>query len=388
MGVVVTNIDINNYSVVSFPVKGEVKVRYRDLSISDAVFRNELLRAVEHKLCCGELLMGSSVEKLENLISEFCGSHHCVAVSSGTDAIYLALRAFNIGLGDEVIVPAMSWVATVNAVIMAGAQPIFVDIRDDLNINADLIIKSITKKTKAILPVHYTGRLCDIIRINEIAKNFNLVVIEDAAQSFGARLPNTNLSQISHAVTYSLNPMKIFPGFGEVGAILVNDENIANHLRSLRYLGTINKEVCIEPSLNFKVDEIQAAMMLVSFSRVDSSIERRLEIAKKYGDSLGKYVKCPVSPSGPDDKRSVFFDYTIISERRNNLACYLADRGVEIKIRHPLLLTQHPCMRDYALPMPNAEKLVDKILSLPIHEKLTDTQVDYVIEVIRSFFES
>lgn len=383
-----TKIDFGKYSVVSFPIKGDVKVRYRDLSVSDPVFRNELLRAVEDKLCSGELLMGSSVEKLEKIISEFCGSQYCVAVSSGTDAIYLALRAFNIGPGDEVIVPAMSWVATVNAVIMAGANPIFVDIRDDLNINSDLIIQSITKKTKAILPVHYTGRLCDIIHINEIAKKYNLVVIEDAAQSFGAQLQNSNACQISEAVAYSLNPMKIFPSFGEVGAILVNDEEVANHLRSLRYLGTINKEIWIEPSLNFKVDEIQAAMMLVSFSRVASSIERRLEIAKSYGDSLGRYVECPTSPTSPNDKRSVFFDYTIITEKRDDLGRYLADRGIEIKIRHPLLLTQHPCMSDYTRIMPNAELLVDKILSLPIHEKLTDAQVDYIIEHIKSFFEN
>jgi len=362
------------------------KVRYRDLSIDDPALRASLLRVVDELLRDGRLLMGPAVERWEELVADYCGARYCVGVSSGTNAIYLALRAFDIGAGDEVIVPAMSWVATANAVALAGATPVFVDIGDDLNIDVAATEAAITPRTRAILPVHYTGRLCDMAAIGALAKRHGLLVIEDAAQAFGAANEAGRAGGFGDAAAFSLNPMKVFPGFGEVGAVLVDDPQIGERLRALRYLGTVNKEVCVEPSLNHKIDTIQAAMMLVSYDRVEPALVRRVEIAARYGERLKGLVGCPESPRSPTDRRSVFFDYTITTPRRTELRRFLEGKGIEVKIRHPLLMSQQPAYRHLeARGLPNAERLVKQILSLPIHEKLTDDQIDYVVESIAEF---
>src|SRR5215470_6221716 len=192
------------------------KVRYRDLAVDDPELRQRLLAAVDEVLRSGRLLMGPAVEQWERLVADYCGARFCIGVSSGTDAIFLALKACGVEPGDEVIVPAMSWVATVNAVVVAGAVPVFVDIRDDLNIDVDQIEAAITSKTRTILPVHYTGRLCDMPAIRAIAARHGLRVVEDAAQAFGAADGNGRAGGLGDASAFSLNPMKVFPGYGEV----------------------------------------------------------------------------------------------------------------------------------------------------------------------------
>ena len=363
------------------------RVRYRDLAVDDPEQRARLLRVVDEVLRSGQLLMGPAIERWEELVAQYCGARHCVGVSSGTNALYLALRALDIGPGCEVIVPAMSWVATANAVVLAGATPVFADIGDDLNLDVADAEAAITPRTRAILPVQYTGRLCDMAAIKRLADRHGLLVIEDASQAFGATdAEGRRAGGFGDAAAFSLNPMKLFPAFGEVGAVLVNDAVVAERIRALRYVGTVNKEVCVEPSLNHKIDTLQAAMMLVSFDWIEPAIVRRLEIARQYGECLAGIVGCPESPSSLADRRSVFFDYTITSPRRSELRRFLEGRGIEVKIRHPLLMPQQPALRHLdRRPLPNAERLVREILSLPIHEKLTDEQVGYVVEQVVEF---
>jgi dTDP-4-amino-4,6-dideoxygalactose transaminase len=368
------------------PALSNPKVRYRNLSVDDVELRERLLNVVDELLRDGRLLAGPAVEQWEELVAKYCRARYCVGVSAGTNALYLALRAFDIGPGDEVIVPALSWIATANAVVLAGANPVFVDIGNDLNIDVDDAEAAITPRTRAILPVHYTGRLCDMRSIGALAKRHDLLVIEDAAQAFGAADEGGRAGGFGDAAAFSLNPMKVFPGFGEVGAVLVNDTEICERVRALRYLGTVNKEICVEPSLNHKIDTIQAAMMLVSYDRVEPALVRRLEIASLYGERLKDLVGCPEAPRSTADRRSVFFDYTITTPRRTEMRRFLESRGIEVKIRHPLLMPQQPAYRHLnQRPLPNAERLVKQILSLPIHEKLTDREIDYVADSISSF---
>jgi dTDP-4-amino-4,6-dideoxygalactose transaminase len=371
------------------PALPNARVRSRDLSIEAPELRARLLHVVDALLRDGRLLMGPAVEQWEQLVANCCGARYCVGVSSGTDAIYLALRAFDIGRGDEVIVPAMSWIATANAVVLAGATPVFADVGDDLNIDVSDAEAAITARTRAILPVHYTGRLCDMTSIGTLAERHGLLVIEDAAQAFGAADDAGRAGGFGHAAAFSLNPMKVFPGFGEVGAVLVDDPNICERLRAMRYLGTVNKEICVEPSLNYKIDTIQAAMMLVSYDWVEPAIVRRLEIASRYCRRLKDLVGCPEAPRSTADRRSVFFDYTITTPRRTEMRRFLEAAGIEVKIRHPLLMSQQPAYRHLnRRPLPNAEYLVKRILSLPIHEKLDDGQIDYVADQVSTFISS
>jgi dTDP-4-amino-4,6-dideoxygalactose transaminase len=368
------------------PTLANPRVRYRNLSIDDPELRARLLNVIDGLLRDGRLLMGSAVETWEELVANYCGTRYCVGVSSGTNALYLALRAFDIGPGDEVIVPALSWIATANAAALTGATPVFVDVGNDLNIDVHDAEAAITPRTRAILPVHYTGRLCDMASIAALAQHHGLLVIEDAAQAFGAATEGCRAGSFGDAAAFSLNPMKVFPGFGEVGAVLMNHPEVCERVRALRHLGTVNKEICVEPSLNHKIDTIQAAMMLVSYDCVEPALTRRIEIASLYCRRLKDLVGCPEAPHSVADRRSVFFDYTITTTRRTELRRFLENRGIEVKIRHPLLMSQQPAYRHLnRRPLPNADRLVGQILSLPIHEKLTDGDINHVVDSISSF---
>ena len=306
-------------------------------------------------------------------------------MSSGTDAVYLALRSVGIGPGDEVITTPLSWIATLNAIHMCGGVPVFVDIGEDLNLNADLIEEAITQRTKAIVPVHFTGRLCDMEKICSIARKHHLLVVEDAAQAFGANINGTKAGAFADAGAFSFNPMKVLPAYGEAGAVVTGSRETYEKLLSLRYLGTVEREVCYYPSLNSKIDALQAAMLMVSLNYFESNTNRRLEIAQCYSDALAGVVKCPPIPPGGVG-RSVFFDYTIITESRDELRAYLGEHGIETKIKHLTLMPNQPAYTH--LPrtaLPVADNMVTRILSLPIYDKLSASDVEYVTDRVRAF---
>ena len=325
--------------------KNEVKkpkVRYRDLSVSNLEQKNEILKAVDRVLTHGQFMLGPEVETLEKKIAKYCNTKYCVGLSSGTDALNLALRSYNIGPGDEVITTPLSWVATFNSIQYCGATPVAVDICEDLNINADLIENAITEKTKALMPVHFTGRLCDMEKISQIANKHNLLVIEDAAQAFGARINGVYAGAFGDAGCFSFNAMKVLPGYGEMGAVLTNDKDIYDQLISLRYLGFDTKgEICFYPSLNNKIDTLLASMMLTSFKYFDENFNTRIKISNYYSDNLSDYVVCPIL-NNDKDVHCTFFDYTIIAEDRDNLKHFLEGKGIETKIKHSVLMNNQP----------------------------------------------
>jgi dTDP-4-amino-4,6-dideoxygalactose transaminase len=361
-------------------------VRFRDLRVDDPVRKAELLDAVDRVLTHGRLLMGGEVETFERAVAEYCGTSYCVGVSSGTDALYMALRAAGVGPSDEVITTPLSWIATLNAIHLCGATAVFVDVRDDLNIDPALIEGAITPRTKAVVPVHFTGRVCDMDAIIDVAGRHGLTVVEDAAQAFGAHVGGRPAGSFGHVNAFSLNPMKVLAGYGEAGAVTTNDGEVYEALLALRYLGTVNKEVCYYPSLNFKIDTLQAAMLLVSLKYVENAIKSRLRVAAYYEGALSGVVRTPVVPRGAG-RRDVFFDFTVRADRRDGLQQYLTRCGVETKVKHPILMPDQPA---YAhLPrgsIPVADRLVSKILCLPIHEKLTDDELAYIVSCVKDFY--
>ncbi len=360
-----------------------IKVPLLDLSIKDATLRNALLNAVDGVLQHGRFILGPEHDQFETAIAEYCGAEYCVGVGSGSAALYMALRALDIGPGDEVITTPMTWVATTNAVVLCGATPVMVDIDDGFNMDPDRLEAAITGKTKAILPVHFTGHMCDITDIIEIADRHGIPVIEDAAQAFGATFNGRKAGSFGKIGCFSMNPMKVFRGYGEAGAIVTNDADIAERVKSLRYNGTINKENCREASINGRLDTIQAAMLLVNLGRVDALIEARQRVAEHYTQQLSNVVGCPHEKPGHVHS---YYSYTIVTEQRDALKQHLADNGVETKIQHPFLMTQHDAYRGRIVAdIPNAERLVQRILSIPSHEDLDKDALDYVAEQIRDF---
>lgn len=201
-----------------------MKVRYLDLSVRDQLHKEQLLAAVDKVLSHGIFILGPEVKEFEKKIADCCGRKYALGLSSGTDALYVALRALGIGPGDEVITTPLSWIATLNAISVAGATPVFADIGPDLNMDPGLIENLITSRTKAVVPVHYTGQMCDMFRICEIAERNHLVVIEDAAQSFSANINGRTAGSFGKISCFSMNPMKVFHSYGEAGAVVTDDE--------------------------------------------------------------------------------------------------------------------------------------------------------------------
>ncbi len=362
-----------------------MKIPYLDLRVEDKNKKQALLDSVDTVLSHGRIVLGPEVSRFEDEIAGLCTTRFAVGVGSGTDALYLALRSLGIGPGDEVITTPLSWIATANAIALCGATPVFVDIDEDLNINVDLIPAAITDKTRAILPVHFTGKMCDMPRIIEIASAHpGVVVVEDAAQAFGAKLNGMPAGSFGTIGAFSMNPMKVLNAYGEAGVAVTNDADLNEKLISLRYAGTINKEDCHTPSINGRLDTIQAAMMLVELGYLDEKIARRREIARFYSEALKDVVACPEEPEG---YFHVYYSYTIRSGKRDELKEFLASRGVETKIQHPILMPFHTAYRDkYASSnLPMARRVVGEILCIPNHEGMRDEEVEYVAACVREF---
>jgi len=367
------------------PPPGGWRVRLLDLSVRDPDFRAALLDAVGRVLDHGRFILGPEHDEFERAVADWCGRKWCVGVGSGTDALYLALRALDLGPGDEVITTPLTWVATTNAIVLTGATPVFADVDSDFNIDPGRIEALIGPRTRAIVPVHFTGRMCDMAAIAAIARDNGLRLVEDAAQSFGAEYRGKPAGGFGDVACFSMNPMKVFNAFGEAGAVVTDDEALRDRLASLRYAGTINKEDCHWPSINGRLDTVQAAMMLVNLPRVRDRIAARQRVAARYTAALGNVVGCPRAKDG---FRHSWYSYTIVAERRDALKAFLAEKGVETKIQHPLLTPHHAAYRGkFTVDIPNAEHLVRRILCLPLHEDLGDDDIAYVADCVRAFYE-
>jgi dTDP-4-amino-4,6-dideoxygalactose transaminase len=363
-----------------------MKVPFLDLRVTDPAERAELLDAVATVLDHGRIVMGPEVERLESRLAVSCGRRYAVAVGSGTHALWLALKALDLKLGDEVITTSLSWIATANAIKLAGGTPVFADVGDDLNIDPASVARLITPQTRAIVPVHYTGRMCDMNSLLELAAKHNLTVIEDAAQAFGATYHGKTAGSYGMLAAFSMNPMKVLAGCGEAGAIVTDDDAIKERLVSLRYNGCVNRELCVDPALNGRIDTLEAAILLRRLDRLPALIAARRRNAAAYQQLLSPVVDTPpISPFGED----VFYTYTIRADRRDELKQHLESCGIETKIQHPYLMPEQPAYKPQARgEFTHAQTLKSRFLCLPIHEKLTRDQVEYVATQVQSFYRT
>lgn len=360
------------------------RIPFLDLRVEDEKSRQELLSAVDAVLRHGRLLLGPEVQELEERIALRCGRKYGVGVNSGTDAVYLALKSLDIGSGDEVVTTALSWIATANGIALTGATPVFADIRDDLNIDPASVRKLITSKTKAIVPVDYTGKVCQMDALSSIAQEHGVALVEDAAQAFDASYRGRKAGSFGVLSCFSMNPMKVFAACGEAGMILTDRRDLYELLISLRYNGTVNKEECIRVSLNGRLDTLQAAILLRRLQGVAGLIEKRRQIAAWYDELLAGIVETPKEVEG---ERDVYYTYHIRTDQRDALKTHLEANGIETKIHHPILMPEQPAYRDSARgDFPNAKRMLKRILCIPSHEKLSREDVNYVAACVRQFF--
>jgi dTDP-4-amino-4,6-dideoxygalactose transaminase len=370
------------------------KVPFLDLRITDKKVKKSLLKAIDRVFTHGRIILGPEVEKFEKKVADYCGRKYAVGVNSGTDALILGLKSLGIGQGDEVITTSLSWVATANSIALIGAQPVFADILDDLNIDPVSVEKMITDKTKAIMPVHYTGRVCNMDDLGKISRKYKIPIIEDASQSFGALRRCSGQAGWQKAgswgkvVCFSMNPMKILGGVGEAGVILTDEYEIYDKLIDLRYNGTVHKEECRFVSLNGKIDTIQAAVLLERFRFFEDFIERRRKNASFYFAQI-KNVKEIKLPYEKSIERNIYYTFTLRAENRDKLKEYLEKCGIETKIQHPILMADQPVYRNYPRDnIKNAKKILTEILCIPIHEKLRKKELVYIANSIKKFYSN
>ena len=368
-----------------------MKVRFFDLRVKDKKLNKELISSVKKVFSHGQVLLGPEVDQFEKKIAKMTGSKYAIGVGSGSSALYLALKSIGVKKGDEIITTPLTWIITLNAIAECGAIPVCVDIDEDFNIDPKKIVKAITKKTKAIIPVHFTGLMCKMDQINSIAKKYNLKVIEDAAQAFGAKYNGKKVGSFSDVASFSFNVMKNVGGFGEAGAVTTNNKKIFELVKMLRYTGTksdpkkIISNECYHVALNHKIDTVHAAMLLVLLKYFKKKMAKRVEIANIYNKELQSIVKCP-SISSPGTSHGLY-TYAIQTDHRDKLMNYLSENGIQNKIYHIPLASDAPIFKKYRrFETPVARKVLAKILSLPAHEKITSSQQAYVIEKIKIFF--
>ena len=362
------------------------RVPFLDLRVLDPEERQDILDAVARVLDHGRILLGPEVEEFEQVVAAHVGRAHAVGCNSGTDALIVALKALRIGPGDEVIVPALSFVATANAVSVTGAKPVFADIDDDLNLSVASAASLITKATKAIVPVHWTGLLCKMDALCDLAREAGLHIVEDSSQAFDAAIGSRKAGSFGTIGCFSMNSMKVFASLGEAGMLVTADPDLYQRSVTLRYHGLVNREYCIELAQNSRLDTIQAAALLVRFKKLDAVINARRRNAEALNNRLSNHVVVPREPSG---QRHVFYTYTIQTDRRDTLQSYLTSQEIETKVQHPLLMSQHPLYKEHARgSWVNADRLKDRVLCLPSNEKITANQLDLVADAVVRFFNS
>lgn len=368
--------------MTTFLSNAGTKVPFLDLRV-DAQERKRLLDAISRVFEHGRFIIGPEVAQFEALIAKYCHRKFAIGTGSGTDALFLALKALKIGAGDEVITTSLSWIATTNAIAMTGATVVFADIGDDLNIDPESVKNLITNKTKAIVPVHYAGKICNMSELRQIANQHNVKLVEDAAQAFGATYQGKRAGSFGDVACFSMNPMKVFAACGEAGMVLTDDAEVHERMIALRYNGTINKEVCIATSLNGRLDTIQAAILIQRLNHIDEIIAQRRKNALFYNKYIAEFVRVPFEQL---HERDIYYTYQIQTSRRDALKKYLEEKGIEVKIQHPLLMCEQSIYQKLlSQPVPRAERLVKEILCLPIHEKLEQAQLEYVVEAVKDF---
>jgi dTDP-4-amino-4,6-dideoxygalactose transaminase len=362
-------------------------IPYVDLGGLTATIKDELLAVVEDVLLSGQYVLGPEVSAFEKEFAEYCGTKYCLGVASGTDALVLVLKALGVGPGDEVITAPNSFVASGAAIALTGARPVFCDVDEDLNIDPDKLEAAITPRTKALMPVHLTGRVARMPEINDIAGRHNLAVIEDAAQGVSAARDGRRAGSWGTAGCFSLHPLKNLHAFGDGGAITTNDQRIVDYVRQARNLGLKTRNECEFWCDHSRLDSIHAAMLRVQLRHMDAWNQERRRLASRYNEALRPYV---IVPDEREGEYCTWQTYVVQSERRDELFDYLVAGGVDCKVHYPIPIHQQECARDLGYSendFPVTRKVVGRILSLPLFPGLADEAQDRVIELIRSFHE-
>jgi dTDP-4-amino-4,6-dideoxygalactose transaminase len=363
------------------------EVAFLDLRATYLEIKDELDAAYRRVMNSGWYILGEEVTAFEREFAEYCGTKHCVGVANGLEALQLILRSYGIGPDDEVIVPANTYIATWLAVSNAGATvaPVEPDPKT-LNLDPRRVESAITRKTKAILPVHLYGQPADMKPINDIARRHGLKVIEDAAQAHGARYRDRRVGSLGDAAGWSFYPTKNLGAYGDAGAVTTDDDELADRVRVLRNYGSKSKYYNEEKGINSRLDELQAALLRVRLKHLDEWNSRRARIAAKYLEELRETeLMLPGVCEGADP---VWHLFVVRSNRRDELQSHLKGRGINTLVHYPVpphLQKAYPGLALTAESLPITEAIHREVLSLPMGPHLTNSASAQVVDAVRSF---
>lgn len=348
-----------------------------------------ILGMVDSVFSSGRLILGSQVEEFEKVFSSYCSVHYGVGVNSGTDALFLALKALGIHTGDEVITVANTAVPTVAAIRAAGAHPVFADLEEDsFLIDANKIEAVLTERTKCILPVHLYGQPADMDPILKIAEAHSLKVIEDCAQAAGATYHNKKVGSMGDIGAFSFYPTKILGGYGDGGMAITEAQEHYQKLKRLRYYGMEREYYAEEEGYNSRLDEVQAALLSLKLKTLDESVKKRRKLAGIYSRELVS-VGDIIIPRVMERREHQFYAYTIKTRYRDELQLFLKKDDIETKVNYPVPIH---LMRGYSFldyqegDLPVTERLAGQILSLPLYPELSFPDVERVIGSVKRFF--
>ncbi|MFO8151682.1 DegT/DnrJ/EryC1/StrS family aminotransferase [Thioalkalivibrio sp.] len=356
----------------------DLKRQYQDL-------RGEIDAAVTEVLESTRFILGPNVHALESELAEYLGVTHAISCASGTDALHLALRAADLGPGDEVITTPFTFIATAEAIRYVGAEPVFVDIDPrTFNIDPEAVARAITPRTRAILPVHLFGQPADMPALTRLAEDHLLLLIEDCAQSFGAHIDGVQTGSATAFGCFSFFPSKNLGGFGDGGLITTNCTPAAERLLKLRNHGSRVRYHHDEIGYNSRLDEIQAAILRVKLKRIDAFNQARRRVAARYAEALADVAV--ETPFEDGIGLHVYHQYTVLTERREAVMAALQEADIGHAIYYPIPLHRQAAFdsRDAPPPdLPVAESVAARCLSLPVFPELEDAQVDFIAERIR-----
>lgn len=361
-------------------------IKFLDLHKINERFRCELDAAVKRVLDSGWYLLGQEVERFEADFAAYCGVKHCIGVANGLDALSLVIKAYGFGSGDEIIVPANTYIASILAISANGCTPVLVEPDWETRlIDVDRIEAEITSKTKAIMVVHLYGRAVEMEKIWEIARKYNLKIIEDSAQAHGAKYKGLRCGNLGDASGFSFYPGKNLGCLGDGGAVTTNDDELATKIRAIRNYGSDYKYHHIYRGTNSRLDEVQAAWLGVKLPHLDEDNAKRRSIAERYIREIkNPIIELPAFPIDPEGH--VWHVFAVTSKDRDRLDKYLTDNGIQTNIHYPIPPHKQGAYAELSgLSFPISEKMHREILSLPMSPVLTGEEVSIVIDTINGF---
>jgi dTDP-3-amino-2,3,6-trideoxy-4-keto-D-glucose/dTDP-3-amino-3,4,6-trideoxy-alpha-D-glucose/dTDP-2,6-dideoxy-D-kanosamine transaminase len=364
----------------------QVKFSYLDRQFANV---DAYLADLREFVTTGDFTLGAPVRQFEQRFAELCRMPHAIGVGSGTDALAISLKMLGVGPNDEVITTPTTFFATVGAIVMTGARPVFVDSEDGFVIDSSKIEAAITPRTKAILAVHFTGNVADMPAIMEIARKHNLPVVEDACQSIAASIDGQPVGSWGETACFSLHPLKNLNVWGDAGVIVTRSEELAERIRLYRNHGLINRDEAAIWGCNSRLDSLQAVIGNRLIDEAKTITEQRIANARKYDEafaSMGDFISVPTRRPGV---KHVYHLYLVRAKRRDDLLTYLNQNGVEAKIHYPIPMHLQPAARGLGYregDFPKSEEDSRTIITFPAHQHLSTDELDYTIEHVRAFY--